>query len=141
MISWLGYGYSIDTATVQHVVSGFNPAWWNLETYSSNQRRNAYRLHSDYHDAADILIAAITEAQSGMPPGLNIYRDEVWKWAPAGVAECAKWWSGDSRYYQRRTPARAGPFELRRRRWSKGLATGAGGTAPRPPPSRSPRDS
>ena len=52
------------------MVSGFNPAWWNLETYSSNQRRHAYRLPSDYHDAADILIPAITEAQSGMPPGL-----------------------------------------------------------------------
>ena len=51
------------------------------------------------------MIKAILEAKKGMPEAGGIAcLIGTWKWAPAGVVEETKWWSGRSAYYGGRAP-------------------------------------
>ena len=65
--------------------------------------RGAAGSESD-HAARDILIKAILEAKKGMPESGSHVLMTTWKWAPAGVVEQQKWWSGRSAYYGGRAP-------------------------------------
>ena len=57
-----------------------------------------------FRDSASLRLYYVWDPMSAGP--------YVWRWAPAGVVENTKWWSGRSRYYGGRAPGLARMVEL-----------------------------
>ena len=112
VLAWLGYSERLKNLTVQHVVDTFQIDSWVFDKTRGVYRHgysNVLPLDPSLHVSCDILVEAIQRARDGMLVTvgdilLPISLHDTWKWAPVGVVEETKWWSGRSAYYGGRAP-------------------------------------